>query len=815
MPNAYRHLQIVSWVLLVGAILALIVVTSAPLSAHDDGSHPHQGHPPLHAQDTMRAFKEDHQEPKVLPAQSLTACVGGSAGGYPCNNVDLLAFLPLNQMGGGNGNDIWGWTDPLDGKEYAIMGRSNGTSFVDISDPVNPLYLGNLPPHASNSSWRDIKVYNNHAFIVTEANNSGMQVFDLTQLRNVTSPGGNFTETAYYNGFLTAHNLVINEDSGYAYAVGVNSGNCGRGLHIINIQDPLNPTAAGCFGADGYTHDAQCVIYDGPDVQHQGREICLNSNEDTLTIADVTNKSAPVQLSRTDYAGRHYTHQGWLTEDHTYFLLDDELDERDDGVNTRTLIWDLSDLDNPVYAGDYISAVGAIDHNQYILGNYSYQANYQAGLRILDISDIANANLSEAAYFDIYPSGNSANFNGAWSNYPYFDSGVVIVSGIEQGLYILQPNLATSQSPPNINIVSPAESATVSGPLIVQITATDAQDPAGSLDVQWKLDAGSWLTTTYNGGTGIYEASWDVDLGDPGAHVLYAQAIDSNSEQGSDSNNVTVSSGSLDFHVQSIEITAVHNRGPRYFGRAIVTMVDVGDSPLIGVTVNGSFNGDWIGSVSGTTDAGGQVVLETPPVKNGSTWSFCVDSAARGGWNYDSAANIETCDPSSVTGEISGRVADAATGLPLVVAVVTTSSGQSTTTDNNGDYTLSNVPVGSPTVSASFAGYVTVQKAVTVIEGLTTTADFALSEEVSGGATGSIKGTVTDDNGIKLAGVTVITDSGHSAVTNRGGKYTIQNVPEGSRDVTASKSGFVDGLQNIVVIAGQTTTVNFSLAPGP
>jgi hypothetical protein len=278
---------------------------------------------------------------------------------------------------------------------------------------------------------------------------------------------------------------------------------------------------------------------------------------------------------------------------------------------------------------------------------------------------------------------------------------------------------------------------------------------------------------------------------------------------------VTISGGSFDFHVQRVEVTAVHERGPRYFGRAVVTMVDADNALLTGVTVKGSFNGDWIGSVSETTDAGGRVILETPPVKNGSTRGFCVDSAATAGWNYDSAANLDTCDLSLITGKISGRVTDAATALPFVVAVVTTSSGQSTTTDYNGDYTLSNVPVGDPTVGASFAGYVTGQEQITVSEALTTPANFALSEVISGGDTGSITGTVTDDNGVKQVGVKVTTDSGHSTVTNRGGKYTIQNVPEGSRDESASESGFVDGFQNIVVIAGQTTIVNFSLAPRP
>ena len=377
-----------------------------------------------------------------------TTCSGGMAGTYPCSNVDLMSFQALADIGGGSANDIWGWTDSSTGKEYAIMGRSNGTSFVDISDPVKPIYLGNLPPHSANSTERDIKVYADHAFMVAEANNSGMQVFDLTQLRMVASPPATFSETAHYPGFSYAHNLAINEDSGFVYATGTND--CRGGLHMIDSRTPTSPTSPGCFSADGYTHDAQCVNYAGPDNDHQGKEICFNSNEDTLTIVDVTNKAAPAMLSRKGYSGSRYTHQGWLTEDHAYFLLDDELDEANnpDVANTRTYLWDVSDLDEPTLIGSHDSTTTAIDHNQYVKGSYTYQSNYYAGLRILDITDIANGNLTEAAFFDFNPGSDPTNTKGGtWSNYPFFDSGIVIASVIEQGLFILRPNLVDGVNP--------------------------------------------------------------------------------------------------------------------------------------------------------------------------------------------------------------------------------------------------------------------------------------------------------------------------------------------------------------------------------
>ena len=131
----------------------------------------------------------------VLFSINLSAqipCENGMAGEYPCNGYDLQSFISLEEMDGIRGNDSWGWTDPDDGNEYAIMGLKNGTAFIDISDPINPVYLGKLPSHTGESIWRDIKVYQNHAFIVSEASNHGMQVFDLTRLRDVSSPPETF-----------------------------------------------------------------------------------------------------------------------------------------------------------------------------------------------------------------------------------------------------------------------------------------------------------------------------------------------------------------------------------------------------------------------------------------------------------------------------------------------------------------------------------------------------------------------------------------------------------------------------------------------
>ena len=121
-------------------------------------------------------------------------------------------------------------------------------------------------------------------------------------------------------------------------------------------------------GDEGYTHDAQCVTYRGPDEEHQGKQICLGSNETAFSIADVTDPSNTVALSLASYPNVAYTHQGWLTEDQRYFYQGDELDEGE-GRKTRTLIWDVSDLDDPQLVKEFYGTHESTDHNMYVLGN--------------------------------------------------------------------------------------------------------------------------------------------------------------------------------------------------------------------------------------------------------------------------------------------------------------------------------------------------------------------------------------------------------------------------------------------------------------
>jgi hypothetical protein len=529
---------------------------------------------------------------------SFAPCVDGMAADFfPCDGIDLLSHVSHAELGTSFVNDIWGWTDPMTKKDYALVGATNGTVFVDISDAKRPQVLGILPTASTvgGANWRDIKVYENHAYVVSEHTNHGVQVFDLTRLRGWDGSYTTYDVDARYTGHGSAHNININEDTGFLYSVGSGpfssslfpntvtvdapssaageygatgaafgpapsmdgltgtfavvadgTGNaegcnplvgfpagaiaiadrgtcaftikvanaqaagasavviansvpgspitlggadpsitipavmvsqadgatikaglpatggitaneapvqlCGTGLHMIDINEPTNPTFAGCFDDHGYVHDTQCIVYDGPDADYTGREICFNSNATTsgpgglhrVAIVDVTDKSNPVSIAREGYENDGYSHQGWLTPDRRFFLHGDELDEQRRGIGTTTRVWDVSDLDNIVEIQAFENDTTSIDHNIYTQGRYAYASNYTSGLRVYDTSDLAGGGLSEVAFFDIYPENDNATFEGGtWSNFPYLrQKGVVAVSSIDRGLFILQPRLS-------------------------------------------------------------------------------------------------------------------------------------------------------------------------------------------------------------------------------------------------------------------------------------------------------------------------------------------------------------------------------------
>ncbi|KAK3181525.1 hypothetical protein K4F52_007235 [Lecanicillium sp. MT-2017a] len=404
----------------------------------------------------LGAFDPDRYQPR-----GFTPCVDGKAAEYSCKNVNLQSFLRIQDIGGDpeflRANDIWGWTS-ADGREFAIVGLVSGTSFVEVMPDGKLRYVGHLPTQTESSIWRDMKVIGDHVYIGSEAKDHGLQIFDLKKLLKVQSCMSKTYRiekdlTAHFSGFGSSHNIVANEATNTIFAVGTSrKGKCAGGAWMVDVSDPRNPVDTGCIAEDGYTHDAQCLMYNGPDTKYNGQEICFNYNEDTLTIVDATDRENPKQLSRITYNGAAYSHQGWLTtSDMRYLLLDDELDEkRKTGPaadeHTATYIVDVSSLENPFFTGVYKAPMKSIDHNLYVIDGIAYQSNYMSGLRVIDVNSLENdptgAGIEEIAYFDVHPEdddiGGEANFGGAWSVYPYFKSGNIVVNSIERGLFSLK-----------------------------------------------------------------------------------------------------------------------------------------------------------------------------------------------------------------------------------------------------------------------------------------------------------------------------------------------------------------------------------------
>jgi len=295
------------------------------------------------------------------------------------------------------------------------IGQYDGTAFAEISSEGKLIYLGRLPQYDPvGSNWREIRILRDYAVIGSEAINSGVQVFDMKKILTLDpAHPHNFTQddlTGYWNELPVGrtHNIVVNQELNYAMAVGSVGGNetirvrgdlpCRGGLIFLNMTDPSNVFSPGCAAGDGYVHDAECLVYRGPDKKYYGRDICYGYNEDTLTIYDVTNKNGNVTniISITTYPGAEYVHQGVVNNEQwqEYIFLDDEFDERDAKVGPMTQglptthIFDIRNLENPHYTGNFEGKRRAIDHNQYIVDGFLYQSNYGAGITVYDVESI-------------------------------------------------------------------------------------------------------------------------------------------------------------------------------------------------------------------------------------------------------------------------------------------------------------------------------------------------------------------------------------------------------------------------------------------
>ncbi len=408
---------------------ALPVSVTTPVSAPALAS-PHEDDPKI--LDRLPIYPGPGWRPGAPPGASSGShgyLSGGDNPGlqFTSDNASLLSWVSGTELFQANGNDCWGYVSPS-GREYALIGLSNGTGVVEVTSPSFPQVVAHIP--GPGSLWRDIKTYQHYAYAVSEGGD-GIQVIDLSGVDNGTV---NLVNTVTSGGTTKSHNVAIDEVSGYLYRCG----GSGEGLRIYSLSNPQNPNYVGQWSSR-YVHDAQVVTYTSG--TYAGRQIAFicggygnGSGQTRFEILDVTNKSNIYTRDTVFYSNAAYAHQAWISPDRQYAYLNDEMDENG-SLPTTTYVMDISNLDNASEAGSFTNGNQAIGHNLYTLGNRIYEANYRSGLRVFDASDPINA--TEIASFDTWPLDDNDRFNGAWSCYPYLPSGIVLVSDIEKGLFVI------------------------------------------------------------------------------------------------------------------------------------------------------------------------------------------------------------------------------------------------------------------------------------------------------------------------------------------------------------------------------------------
>jgi choice-of-anchor B domain-containing protein len=446
---------------------------------------------------------EDKQPPVFGDIYRLGDPVPRS-GGFDASGMTLLSQIPLNNFPGvarASGNDCWGYVSPS-GREYAIMGLQGGFGFVEITNPTNPVIVATIP--GPSSDWHDVKVVGSVAYGVSEGG-AGIQVMNMANIDN-----GQVTLVRNWTsgGYSTTHNIVTNEDNGSLWICGANIGN--GGLIKIDLTNPTLPSFDGGW-TQMYVHDAQVVTWDNGPLSGRELAFCLAGfntgiTDTGLRIVDVTNPNSPQVLSTLFYPGAQYAHQGWLSEDRRFLYLNDELDEGATVSVTTTRVINVEDPTNPYLVKTFTTGLASIDHNLYTHNGLIFQSNYRSGLRVFDALDPANP--SELAYFDTYPGSNSADYNGAWSNYPYFPSGTIIVSDIERGLFVLrldaEPAAVAVSVPQNSapEVIDPAGG----DPITAHAVARSSSNPLASVELMVDSGSGFQPVPATDNGDGTFTA---------------------------------------------------------------------------------------------------------------------------------------------------------------------------------------------------------------------------------------------------------------------------------------------------------------------
>ncbi|MEO8665896.1 MAG: choice-of-anchor B family protein [Ignavibacteria bacterium] len=322
---------------------------------------------------------------------------------------------------------IWGYRAP-DGREYAILGCYDGTSFVDVTDAYNIHQAGFTPstnPASGNNLWREMKTFSHYAYIVSEVPNSGIQIVDLQYLPDSI----HFVKQFIPAGHTSTHS--ISQSGPYLYLNGCNA-SFGRGVTILDLSvDPETPVKRGGYNVD-YIHDCRVVndtIY------------AANINIGKVSIIAATNKDTLIRFKIFDNLFGSGPHNTALTDDRKFLFVTDEI-----GISPRLMkIWNITDVTNPVYVTNWqpTGITSSIVHNVEIYGNYALVAHYTAGIRLIDISNPAVP--VEVAWYDSYPSSNGGTYDGCWGVY-MFPSGKIIASDRLTGLYVLRTTFNISMA---------------------------------------------------------------------------------------------------------------------------------------------------------------------------------------------------------------------------------------------------------------------------------------------------------------------------------------------------------------------------------
>ncbi|MCZ6612100.1 MAG: choice-of-anchor B family protein, partial [Planctomycetota bacterium] len=259
----------------------------------------------------------------VQIASKLLEC----SAGFPAKNVSLYAHFPVQDFNAEFAEDSWGYVSPS-GREYAIIGLSTGTGFIEITDPANPVIIDVV---LTPNQGRDMKVFGHYVYSSSDA--GPFHIIDVQDIDNGVVTLANTIEGG-------THNISINEQSGFLYA------SVGGAMVVLSLADPVNPELVAIW--EGQAHDAQVVTY--TEGRYAGREIAFvfAGSSHNVDIVDVTDKSDMFLVGSTTYPNAAYTHQGWLSGDRKYLYVSDELDDIQ-----RTNILDVSDLSNPFPVGEF------------------------------------------------------------------------------------------------------------------------------------------------------------------------------------------------------------------------------------------------------------------------------------------------------------------------------------------------------------------------------------------------------------------------------------------------------------------------------